>query len=228
MQEQIHDFAASVAAIADEFYRADDVDSALSRMVTVAADAIDGCDAASVSLMVDGRIMTPASSGALASEGDELQYDAGDGPCMSAINTGVDVESPDLANDERWPVFAERAAASGVSSMLSCTLGPAGQRLRGSLNFYARRRGAFDGGTADLGRVLAAAIGVVLAAGQDRAGLQAALASRDVIGQAKGVIMTREQITDEAAFERLRDASQRLNRKLRDIAADVAETGEVP
>src|SRR4051794_18091574 len=228
MRSQLHDFAAAVAAIGAEFYRPDDVAAALSRMVAAAADGIDGCDGASVSLALRSRVVTPAASAPLAANGDELQYETGQGPCLAAIADGVDVESPDLASDERWPEVAPRAAATGVASMLSCPLAPGARRVPGSLNFSSRRPGAFSGPTADLARVLAAHVGIVLAASQDRAGLEDALASRDVIGQAKGVLMAREHLTDEAAFERLRAASQRLNRKLRDVAADVAETGEMP
>ncbi len=60
------------------------------------------------------------------------------------------------------------------------------------------------------------------------AGLEEALLSRDVIGQAKGILMERLHMTAEQAFEELRTASQRQNRKVRDIAAELAETGEWP
>ena len=59
-------------------------------------------------------------------------------------------------------------------------------------------------------------------------GLEEALLSRDVIGQAKGILMERLHLTPEQAFDQLREASQQRNRKLRDIAVFVAETGEWP
>ena len=59
-------------------------------------------------------------------------------------------------------------------------------------------------------------------------GLEEALLSRDVIGQAKGILMERLHITSDQAFEELRSVSQKQNRKVRDIAAEVAETGEWP
>ncbi len=59
-------------------------------------------------------------------------------------------------------------------------------------------------------------------------GLEEALLSRDVIGQAKGVLMERLHLTPDQAFEELRSASQKLNRKVRDIAAELADTGEWP
>jgi len=59
-------------------------------------------------------------------------------------------------------------------------------------------------------------------------GLEEALLSRDVIGQAKGILMERLHLTPDQAFEQLRSASQMHNRKVRDIAAALAETGEWP
>jgi len=59
-------------------------------------------------------------------------------------------------------------------------------------------------------------------------GLEEALLSRDIIGQAKGILMERLHLTSDQAFEELRVVSQKQNRKVRDIAAEVAATGEWP
>jgi AmiR/NasT family two-component response regulator len=59
-------------------------------------------------------------------------------------------------------------------------------------------------------------------------GLEEALLSRDVIGQAKGILMERLHLTSDQAFEELRSSSQKHNRKVRDIAAELAATGEWP
>jgi AmiR/NasT family two-component response regulator len=56
--------------------------------------------------------------------------------------------------------------------------------------------------------------------------LQQALQSRDVIGQAKGILMERLKVTPEDAFDLLRRSSQHLNIKLREAARDLTETGE--
>src|SRR5437763_13471294 len=60
------------------------------------------------------------------------------------------------------------------------------------------------------------------------AGLEEALLSRDVIGQAKGILMERLHLTPDQAFEELRAVSQSYNRKVRDIAAEISESGEWP
>src|SRR5437588_8338709 len=60
------------------------------------------------------------------------------------------------------------------------------------------------------------------------AGLEEALLSRDVIGQAKGILMERLHLTSDLAFEELRSVSQKYNRKVRELAADLAETGAWP
>ena len=59
-------------------------------------------------------------------------------------------------------------------------------------------------------------------------GLKLALASRDTIGQAKGILMERYRLSADEAFERLRAASQSANRKLVDLARQLTETGEWP
>jgi AmiR/NasT family two-component response regulator len=105
--------------------------------------------------------------------------------------------------------------------------------LTGSLNSYATSPHAFDGEAREIGFVLAAHASVAARAVQERTTLEQlgrqlheALSSRDVIGQAKGILMERLRITPEDAFDALRRASQRLNLKLREIAQNLAETGE--
>ena len=105
----------------------------------------------------------------------------------------------------------------------------------GALNMYASRTHAFEESDDDFvllyGFQAAQAFGLVRA--QQQAALHAeqlqqALASRDVIGQAKGIIMERERVTADQAFEILRKASQHRNVKLREVAEQVASTGQVP
>jgi hypothetical protein len=98
----------------------------------------------------------------------------------------------------------------------------------GALNLYSRRDDAFDDEARAVGAVFAAHAAVALSTAQHEAQMDEALASRDLIGQAKGILMARERVTSDKAFEMLRDASQRLNVKLRDLAERVTYTGEGP
>jgi len=58
--------------------------------------------------------------------------------------------------------------------------------------------------------------------------LHTALSSREIIGQAQGILMERERITADQAFDILRRASQFLNVKLREVAQNLVDTGERP
>jgi hypothetical protein len=105
--------------------------------------------------------------------------------------------------------------------------------LAGSLNAYAGMPDAFDAEAREIGLILAAhaslAAGVIHERDEvEEMGrqLHEALSSRDVIGQAKGILMERLHLTPEDAFDALRRSSQRLNVKLREVAARLAETGE--
>ena len=115
--------------------------------------------------------------------------------------------------------------------MLACRLQVAretGPIILGALNLYALTADAFSDEDALVTVLLASHGAVVLDASARQASLRAAMESRDVIGQAKGILMERYRISDATAFDRLRTASQNMNRRLRDIAEALAETGEDP
>jgi AmiR/NasT family two-component response regulator len=105
----------------------------------------------------------------------------------------------------------------------------------GALNLYARLPGAF--GVVDRAKavILASLADLALSVAHSHEdetrrsdNLNLALATREVIGQAQGILMERERITPDQAFDILRRASQHLNRKLRDVAQDLVDTGERP
>lgn len=74
------------------------------------------------------------------------------------------------------------------------------------------------------GAVLAAHVAAAILAGRRAEQMQAALASRDRIGQAKGIIMERYGVDDVRAFEMLRLISQESQTKLADLARRVIDT----
>lgn len=141
--------------------------------------------------------------------------------------------SGDLAEDERWPRFGQRAVEAGVRSVLAFHL--TANRTRCALNLYARHPRAFGVAERAHGQILATLSELALAAAeahesdQIRAeNLERALVTREMIGQATGILMQRERITADAAFEVLRRASQHHNIRLRDIAQRVVDTRERP
>jgi GAF domain-containing protein len=209
------------------------VSDLLDMVVALAVSAVEGVDEASVSVLVSEghRFETANASSALVRAVDEAQYQQADGPCVEAIRSGQEV--PINLPAERWPHFSGQAVRAGMASVWSLPL-KAGDRTTGALNLYSKGDRLWDGPAAAVARALAAQGGVVLANATSLAGselvnrqLELALDSRDVIGQAKGIIMAREGVSADEAFDILRRASQRTGAKLRDIAGEVvAQLGQ--
>jgi GAF domain-containing protein len=223
--------ANAFAALSQNLFAGDDVDSVLENLLGRACATVGGCDHASISVLgARGSITTPVGTDPLVVELDEYQYEAGEGPCVQAVKeTAPAVYSADLARDERWPTFAPRAAERGVGSILSSKIAANG--TVGALNMYGNRAQAFSEPDIEAAHLFAIFAAVMMGFAQERlqaTQLRAALESRDVIGQAKGILMEREKLTADQAFEKLRRASQQLNRKLRELAEDIAATGEEP
>jgi GAF domain-containing protein len=202
------------------------------RRVTEAAVAtVPGCDHAAISLLDrHGGVVSVAATGAVPAAVDRIQYETGNGPCLNAITTHDRCGLVDLATDDRWPDFSRPAAALGVRSMVSFPLFY-GQETLGALNLYADAPEAFDARAHAIGAVLAVHAGLAVAhtRSRERCGeLERALGSSRKISMAMGVIMASRGVTSHHAFDLLRRASRRHNRKVHEIAADVVETGELP
>ena len=163
-----------------------------------------------------------------------MQYRRGEGPCLDAFRQNAVARADDLdPASVRWPAFAGAAREIGIRSALSLPLADE-QRAFGTFNLYAEREGAFDG-LVEEAAAFAAQAGVVLAnaraydaATRLAANLQRAMDSRAVIEQAKGKLMASSHVDAEQAFEMMRQASQRENVKLRDIATRIVEGSSGP
>jgi GAF domain-containing protein len=203
------------------------VSGLLDVIVNLAVSGVEGVAGASVSMVVgDGvQLETSNASSAVIRDIDEAQYDGGGGPCVEAIRTGQEV-SVAIPNTV-WAAFSDGAAEAGVQSVWSLPL-RVKERTTGALNLYSRVGETWEESAAGAARGLAHQAAVVLANAAAMMStqltnqhLQEALASRDLIGQAKGILMARESISADEAFDVLRRASQRSGRKLRDVATDV-------
>jgi GAF domain-containing protein len=212
------------------------VDRTLTEVLTditaIAAKKIPGAEASSITLLRDEKAFTAAHSGEMALAADELQYAHGYGPCMDAGRGGVLLRVDDMRTEERWPDYmAHVVASTPVLSSLSIPLPYQGASI-GALNNYSTVPGAFASpesiraGT-DVAEVIAVAVVNADAHAQlfDQArNMRLAMESRATIEQAKGVLMAQRRVDAEQAFEILREASQRYNRKLRDIAFGIVES----
>jgi GAF domain-containing protein len=191
---------------------------------------------ASVTVLVKDKPSTVASTGQLAVDLDETQYERGHGPCLHAARTGQLTEIADTRTEDRWRDYAQRAAEAGNLSSLSVPLAiDEDERVSGALNLYAREPHAFDEGSRSaaqaFGPYAAVATGNLYAYQSARGmadNLQTALESRAVIDQAKGILMERHKLTGDQAFQLLAQVSMNVNRKVRDVADQLVHTGELP
>ena len=222
------------AALAENLYTADSFDGVLLRIAESAVNAVEGCQMASVTLSDKGVYKTAAATDSTASAVDQAQYDAQEGPSLDAVDAPT-VYARSFP-DPRWPALGSRPADMGAQSAAAYRLAPASLANAGSggsLNAYGVEPDAFSEEAREIGLILAAHASVAVGAVRDRDALQdlaqnlnKALLSRDVIGQAKGILMERLKLTPEDAFDALRRSSSRLNEKLQAVALNLAETGE--
>ncbi len=207
----------------------------LRRIAEMGETAIPGADVTGLTMLDEnGRPTTFVCTNEEAFEVDQMQYDEGDGPCLSAYRNGQVVRVESNRTERRWPAFSRRACERGVLSSLSVPLVVDGQGI-GALNFYARPESAFTDADEKLGMAFAEQAAVIMANAQAYWGarnhsmhLDEAMRSRAVIEQAKGIVMARSSISADAAFDVLRRVSQRENRKLRDVASDLVERTHRP
>ena len=220
--------AVRLSELARTLQHQQDLTQTLEGIVHAAVETVPGAEQASISAVERRQeVQTLAATSELSRAVDRAQYETEQGPCLSTLYDRVTERLPDLAADERWPAFSSRAAALGVGSMLSVRLFVEGDEL-GALNLLSRSPGAFGDESEHVALLFASHAAVALVGAGERARLQEAMSSRDLIGQAKGILMERFKITSDQAFLLLVRTSQDSNRKLRVVAEELASTGQLP
>ena len=176
------------------------VEETLRAITATAVGAIPGAEECTVTYVTGRRKVEPrAATGELPSQVDEVQDRLGEGPCLDAVWEEETLRIEDMRAERRWPRFAAEAAQSGVLSAVSFQLFVEGDNL-GALNVYARMPHAFGEESEDVGLVFAAHAAVALSGAQNEDHLRRAVTSRDLIGQAKGILMERYKLTADQAF----------------------------
>ena len=228
MTEERH-FDERLASIARDLLNEPDVEHTVQRVVDLAAEHLGGVIYASVSLVRQRRrVETPASSDDRALHADQLQYEVGEGPCLDAIWEQETFQIDDMTTEERYPTYSRRVAEqTGIRSSLSFQLFTDEDSL-GALNLYSPQSRAFDEAARAEGFVFAAQAAVALRSAQHEEQLRAGMASRNLIGQAQGIIMERFKVTPNQAFAILARISQETNSRLRDVARYLVDTREFP
>jgi len=222
------ELAGQLSELARQLQKGYDFEATLATMVHAALELIPGAVDASISVARARRAITShAPSSDLPRTVDALQEQYGEGPCLDAAYHQRIVRVADLGREPRWPSFAAAAAAAGATSMLCFQLWVEGDNL-GALNVYGAASEVFDAEAEEIGVLVAAHAAVAFADATRIGGLQEAVATRDLIGQAKGILMERFKITAQQAFLILTTASQRSNLKLREVAEQLTTTGALP
>jgi hypothetical protein len=222
--EPVADLTSLLTKIARTLEPDADVERTVNHIVVAAASTVPGADEAGVSMLDGSEMRSMGPSSPLVSELDQLQHELQEGPCVDAIVEHPVYRTGDLGADPRWPRFGERAAAAGVTSMLTFRLFTSNTVI-GALNLYSWRAHAFGEEAERIGELFAAHAAVALAGSRGLAQLQVAVETRDVIGMAKGILMERHGVEPSRAFEMLVQASQHANMKLRDVAAWLVKDG---
>lgn len=209
----------------------DTVAHALRLITDAATVAIPGALGAGVSL-IDGSGLrrTTAASDAVVAAADALQYKLGEGPCITAWASGETVVVEDMASDERWRRWAPAAADLGISASVSCPLLSGGLAL-GAVKIYSDGAQNAGAGAVRLAELFAeqATLFVVHSQAREAARtlserLQESLAQRDAISMARGLLMARNGVDEEAALRDLMTLSRRSGKPLALVAAELLAT----
>ena len=221
MQVQL---ARSVDVVASFVGSGGDLEATMQELTRLSTEAV-GADMASLTIRDQrGQPTTAVVTDETVRPIDQAQYDHGRGPCLDAARTHVRLRVDDTHHDPRWPEFAEMARSHRIRSSLSVPL-VVGDEGLGSLNLYDTRRAFFESDRRQrIGDVFAGQCAITAqfwTVAREATNLAAALQSRASIEQAKGVIMATTGCGPDDAFELLREQSQKENRKLRDIAAEI-------
>lgn len=215
------DFAETVR---DAFARKSPAES-LAAVITMATTS-GLCDAASITTRTGRAVESVAYSSNLILRADQLQYELDEGPCLDAVWTDRVFVVPDLMADGRWPRWAPAAAELGVRGSLSVHLFT--DIALGSLNLYSMHVRDYSHSDLEAAKVIGAHASVVLAYTRTEQHLWQAIDTRNVIGQAQGILMAKYGIPADRAFAVLRRYSQQQNRKLAHVAEQLASTMELP
>jgi anti-anti-sigma factor len=204
------------------------IDAALHLVTALAKATVDGADGVSLSLQRHGQLQTVASTNNTIKRMDDHQYETGEGPCLAAAAEGRWFHSESLADEKRWPAFVPRAIEEGIASILSTPLTTSDGTL-GALNIYSNSARAFGTPQQELAALFASQVsGILTDAGavgiadsELTVRIADALAAREVIAQAQGVLMTRNSFGGREATTMLYRSARAAGVPVREHAADV-------
>jgi hypothetical protein len=204
-----------------------DTESAMRELTESAVRAVPGAMSAGITVATrGGDVRTVSATSSEAEKVDDIQRRNREGPCLEAAWEHHTMRIQDVAKERRWPGFCrDTLADTAVRSVLSFQLFNHRESM-GALSFYSAHADAFDDASVELGLILATHTAVAWNLLERDEQFRSALASRDVIGQAKGMLMERFSIDAAAAFELLKKLSQDSNTPLVMLAQQLVQSAQ--
>lgn len=199
------------------------IEDVLTKVACASVALVPGADLAKISVIDNGQLSSLAATSNLTALLDGAQRTAGQGPCLEAIGALKAVRCDDLRTDARWPQFAQPVARAGVRSVLSCPVNIPGTTAA-TLSLFGFAPKVFGIESSLIGAMLASHAAIALINDVQERQFKAALATRDVIGQAKGMIMGHFNVDAHRAFEMLSAISQQTNTPVRDVAGEIVDS----
>ncbi len=225
--------AAYFAALSDQLHSEHEETNTLERICEQAMEVVPTAQYCSITLRRRrGVLETVVATDQIVEQGDALQYELDEGPCVDAARDAGTFLVRDTATDERWPNWGPRAAELGLRSLIGVQLTAPrqsdGDTPLGAINLYDSRIGTFTVEDRDRALIFAYHAAGALASAQKISGLETAVQSRHVIGVAQGILMQRYGLSLDRSFDALRRYSSEANIKLRDLAQMVVDNGSLP
>jgi transcriptional regulator with GAF, ATPase, and Fis domain len=216
----------TIAELVTALVRGAGIEEMLAKLTSASVALVPGADFAKISLIDDGHLRSIAATSQLTALLDGAQQTAGQGPCLDAINAQQPIRCSDLRTDVRWPRFARSATTAGVRSVL-CFPWTCPGASGATLSLFGSQPGAFGASSDATAAMLANQAAMALVTEEHERQFEAALATRDVIGQAKGMLMERFGVDAARAFTMLKTISQRTNTPVRHLAASLVDRARV-
>jgi GAF domain-containing protein len=219
----------TIRALSQYFVGGVSLEDTLTVVAQLGTDTLPNADMAGITLLSNGKPTTAVFTDVESPEIDQAQYSSGEGPCLDAFRFGCSYRVDSMPSEDRWPAFVQSCLDHHVLSTLSMPLVIDGDSI-GALNFYSRTEQGFPDRDERTAEVFADTAATVLANARAyweafnlSQNLSEAMKSRAVIEQAKGALMSQSGVSSDEAFQLLVRASQRENRKVRDIAEQIVD-----
>ncbi|MDQ4095069.1 MAG: GAF and ANTAR domain-containing protein [Actinomycetota bacterium] len=228
-EKQQEELAQIFAQMSGVLFSEETTQTALDLVSRLAHETLAGTAGAGVTLTREGSEYTASYSDEISKRADTLQYELDEGPCLSTFRERRTHRIDDVSSETRWPRWCAAVQELGMASVVSAPLMVRDESI-GAVKVYSRNKSNYDERDEAVMQMFGDQAAIVLAnaqaftsAGDLTEQLKEALKTREMIGEAKGILMEREGVSSEEAFAMLRQASQNSNLKLRDIARELAE-----